>query len=73
MRKEKSDRMKITDDMIEDGIIKAIYHYRSKYKETDNEYWNNTAKMLEIALSEVTKYHILRKSWFPGFVRGDEE
>ena len=65
--------MKITDNMIEDGIIKAIYHYRSKYKETHNEYWNDMAKMLEIALSEVTRYHMLRKNWFPGFIRRDEE
>lgn len=67
--KGKNKKMKITDDMIEDGIMKAIYHYRSKYKETNNEYWNDTAKMLEEALTEVTKYHMLRKNWFPGFVR----
>lgn len=73
-RKERrGDEMKITDDMIEDGIIKAIYHYRSKYKEMNNEYWNDTAKMLEEALTEVTRYHMIRKNWFPGFVRKDKE
>lgn len=64
--------MKITDDMTENAIIKAIYHYRSKYKETHNEYWSDTAKMLEEALTEITRYHILRKKLFPEFVRGEE-
>lgn len=65
--------MKITDDMIENGITKALYHYRSKYKETHNEYWNDTAKMLEEALTEITRYHMLRKKLFPGFVMGEED
>lgn len=65
--------MKITDDMIENAIIKAIYHYRSQYKKTHNEYWNDTAEMLGEALTEITRYHVLRKKLFPGFVRGEED